>query len=113
MVERFPGIPELEDLFAVQQRLQNVKAVVQVGGPAEAQRLARLANRRLAAEPAAGELSMRDLQLVRDSGDGLRYVQFYRSGREQRDGAALLVSVVETPHAPPGVSVMRVPAREP
>lgn len=113
--ERFPEVNDLARLCAVQRRLQNVKAVVEVGGPEEAQRLADLATDELRQDAATGpEVASRDLLHVRSSGDGLRQVQFRIESMPENGGEAeiIMISVFESPESPPRVSVTILPARQ-
>ena len=113
--ERFPDVDDLARLCDVQRRLQNVKAVVEVGGAEEAQRLADLATDELRQSAANGpDVASRDLLYVRDSGDGLRQVQFRIESTPESGGEAevIMVSIFESPESPPRVSVTTLPARQ-
>jgi hypothetical protein len=60
------------------------------------------------------EVTSRDLLHVRTSGDGLRQVQF-RVETMPEDGGeaeAIVISIFESPDAPPRVSVTTLPARQ-
>ncbi len=108
LAERFPDVAALQRLHHVEQRLRNVQAVVRVGGSAEADRLAELANREL---DGAGEVTRQDLRMVRSSSDGLRYAQFYCDAKAA-DGReiALVVAVFESPTAATRVTISELPA---
>jgi hypothetical protein len=113
---RFSTIDELHRLCAVQRRLQNVKCLVQAGGVDAAERLAALANRELRSRSERPlSVTVDDLQLVRSSGDGLRYAQFVVSGNAAEGDARPLqmVSVMESPGANPRVSVTSIPPSRP
>lgn len=110
--ERFPGVEDLQRLCRVQRRLQNVRSVVLVGGPQEADRLAAMANQELRRRGVEGlEMTSSDLQQVLGSGDGFRLARFQRCGpRSPQEGETQwLVSIVETPDSPPRVSVTPLP----
>jgi hypothetical protein len=115
LLERFPEVDDLARLCAVQRRLQNVRAVVEAGGAEEAQRLAELATDELRQGSVTGpEVTSRDLLHVRDSGDGLRQVQFRLESTPEDGGAAeiIMISIFESPEAPPRISVTTLPARQ-
>lgn len=107
LCERFPKLASLQQLGAAQRRLQNIAAVVQVGGHEEAERLAKLATRELRSQDERAPLvTPRDLTFVRASRDGLRYAQFDASARwNGAESEHLIVSVVETPREAPRISV--------
>jgi hypothetical protein len=110
--ERFPGVEDLRRLCRVQRRLQNIRLVVLVGGPREAERLTAMANQELRRRGVDGvELTPSDLQQVLGDGDGFRFVQFQRCETEspQEGEAQCLVSITETPDGPPRVSVTPLP----
>jgi hypothetical protein len=115
LLERFPEVEDLARLCAVQRRLQNVRAVVEVGGDEEAQRLAKLATDELRQGSTTGpEVTSRDLLHVRSSGDGLRQVQFRIESTPGKAGAGevIMISIFESPEGPPRVSVTTLPARQ-
>ncbi len=116
LCERFPGIDELERLCAVQRRLQNVKAVAQAGGTAEAERLAKIAAAEWGDESGEErEVLVRHLLHVRDSGDGLRQFQFRVDAPADDGGSsgeAVAITIFETPQTLPRVSVTPLPARQ-
>lgn len=81
---RFPQVRDLQDLAAVQGRLQNLVAISQVGGLQEAERLAREGTVQLQHDqPRATPLTVRDLAMVRTLPDGAQFVQFYRDTTPQ------------------------------
>jgi YD repeat-containing protein len=110
LAERFPDIETLQRFHHVEGRLRNLQAVVRVGGAPEADRLAELANREL---NDLGEVTRKDLRMVRSSGDGLRYAQF-QCDTKAEDGRriALVVAVFESPNAATRVTVSELPARQ-
>lgn len=116
LVERFPGIDQLERLCAVQRRLQNVKAVAQVGGADEAERLAKIAAAEWSGDSGAmQQVTSRELLHVRDAGDGLRQVQFRIDPPPSEDGSAgesVVITIFETPKSLPRVSITPLPARQ-
>jgi hypothetical protein len=115
LLERFPEVDGLARLCAVQRRLQNVRALVEVGGEEEGQRLAALATDELRQGAATGpEVTSRDLLHVRSSGDGLRQVQFRMESVPENGGEAeiIMITIFESPEAPPRVSVTTLPARQ-
>jgi hypothetical protein len=112
--ERFPGVEDLRRLCRVQRRLQNIRLVVLVGGPREAERLTVIANQELRRRGVAGvELTSSDLQQVLGGGDGFRFVQFQRCEAKapHKGETQCLVSITETPDGPPRVSVTPLPQR--
>ena len=108
LASRFPSAQGLQNVHRAQQRLQNVRAVLQVGGNEAAEGLAQYATRSVRQQsPGLPELTPGDLAMVRSFPDGTRYIQFCRP---MSDGTAievspLIVSVTEAPGEPPRVSV--------
>jgi hypothetical protein len=104
---RFPSIASLRGLFRAQTRLDNLRSVLQVGGDAEALRIAAYASASLQSQlPEASPLSVRELSMVRRFPDGSRYIQFCR--QPESPGALespLIVAVTEVPGDHPRVSV--------
>lgn len=99
---RFPQVRDLQDLAAVQARLQNVVAISQVGGLQEAERLAREGTAQLQQEqPRATPFTVRDLAMVRTLPDGALFVQFYRDSAPQ----PTIVGVTRFPESTRRVSV--------
>lgn len=101
---RFPQVECVQKLAAAQRRLENVRAVVLVGGRENAERLAGLARRQVESE--FGEsvaVSCEHLATVRSFADGGRYCQFIlpSPGRPDR-----IVSLFESPGEAPRVSVV-------
>lgn len=111
MAARFPDLAEVQRLFHVQLRLQNVAAVARAGGEQACLPLVELANRTFRQlHPDQPPLTTRDLTMVRRLDTGSRYVQFYR--RPGRGREELLVSLFEVPGQPPNVSVLELPLGE-
>lgn len=111
MAARFPDLAEVQRLFHVQLRLQNVAAVARAGGEQACLPLVELANRTFRQlHPDQPPLTTRDLTMVRRLDTGSRYVQFYR--RPGPGGEELLVSLFEIPGQPPNVSVLELPPGE-
>ncbi|MHC4956538.1 MAG: hypothetical protein ACYTGZ_22080 [Planctomycetota bacterium] len=72
-----PKVKELQSLEAVRKRLHSLWCVAQLGGPAEAKKLLKLANRALKKKhPKAAALTLEDLDQVDHRKNGLRRVQF-------------------------------------
>ncbi|MEZ6056034.1 MAG: hypothetical protein R3C01_04950 [Planctomycetaceae bacterium] len=111
---RFPECADVQNMFAIQLRLQNVAAVARAGGVDAAKTLARQANQILQqTQPLSEPLEVNDLAMVRELPSGRRYVQFYRKAslssngpgtEEAREG--VLVSMFDDPGQAPRVSVM-------
>lgn len=116
LVERFPGIDQLERLCTVQRRLQNVRAVTEVGGAEEAERLAKIAAAEWSSDSGmAQQVSSRELLHVRDAGDGLRQVQFRIDPPPAEDGSigeSVVITIFETPKTLPRVSITPLPVRQ-
>jgi hypothetical protein len=110
---RLPGVSELDRVCAIQRRLENIAAVAQVGGLAEAQRLAALATDEWRRQNGpAVQITHRDLLHVRGSAGDLRQVQFVvEPGLHGEAGEAVHVSVIESPGATPRISM--TPIRNP
>lgn len=111
MAARFPDLAEVQRLFHVQLRLQNIAAVARAGGEQACLPLVELANRTFRQlHPDQPPLTARDLAMVRRLDTGSRYVQFYRRPADGK--GELLVSLFEVPGQPPRVSVLELPAGE-
>lgn len=103
---RFPNVIELQHLYSAQRRLENIKAVVMVGGVPAAERLARLAQVQVQAE--SGEqiaLTLQNLSCVHSMTDGTRYCQFLVPVPGGEVGHRI-ISLVESPGEIPRVSVL-------
>lgn len=103
---RFPAAAKLQKVAGAQDRLENLRAVVMVGGIEAAQRLAKLAAQQLARE--RGEritVSAQDLRMVRSMGDGSRYCQFVVRPAD-RAATSWVVSLMEAPGVAPQVTVL-------
>ncbi len=81
---RFPQVRDLQDLAAIQARLQNLVAISQVGGFQEAEQLAQEGTAQLRQDqPRATPFTVRELAIVRTLPDGAQFVQFYRDSAPQ------------------------------
>lgn len=107
---RFPRLQELNRVCAIIRRLQNIAAVAQVGGRAEAERLAELATSELKRQNAPDvRITSRDLLHVRGAADDLRQVQFVvEPALHGESGDPLHVSVMESPGQAPRISLTPV-----
>lgn len=113
---QFPDLTAVQDLFACQQRLENVIAVIRAGGYDAIQPVLSAANRHLQHRvPSAEPLTARDLTMVDVRGDGSRYLQFSRvasapTAATPADGLPplerfLIVSVSQRPGRSPEISI--------
>lgn len=104
---RFPAVECLQSLYSAQCRLENVRAVVMVGGVPSAERLARLAQAQLQAE--MGEqvtVGLENLSCVHSLTDGTRCCQFLVPAPPGSDAAPRIISLFESPGEAPRVSVL-------
>lgn len=106
---QLPELTQVQDLFACQQRLQNVAAIIRAGGYEHVNAVLSSANRRLQSEaPRAESLTMADLSLVDLRPDGTRYLQFSRlPGADglQPHGGFVMISVYQPPGQSPEITV--------
>jgi hypothetical protein len=107
---RFPDVTEVQNIAIAQARLQNIAAVALLGGSAIADLQAEAATRKLRElHPEAGEITRRDLKMVRQLANGNRFVQFHYTGSPgQSEGC--LVSLTQSPQGPTRVSVLDSPS---
>ena len=110
LTTRFPDVTEIQNLATAQARLQNIAAVALLGGGAIADLQAEAATRKLRElHPEAGEITRRDLRMVRQLANGNRFVQFHYAGSPgQSEGC--LVSLTQSPQGPTRVSVLDSPS---
>ncbi len=110
LTTRFPDVTEVQNLATAQARLQNIAAVALLGGGAIADLQAEAATRKLRElHPEAGEITRRDLKMVRQLANGNRFVQFHYAGSPgQSEGC--LVSLTQSPQGPTRVSVLDSPS---
>lgn len=103
--ERFPDVESLAQLCAIRRRLENVRAIVQVGGWEQAEELSKQANRELLrAFPEAAPVTARDLTMVRGSSPEMRYVQFV-SQRSTPAADPLIISMFEFSNQPARITI--------
>lgn len=104
---RFPEVRELDRVCAIVRRLENIAAVAQIGGRAEAERLARLATAELRSQNAADvTITADDLVQVRGKPGELRQAQFVvEPALAGGTGGGVHVSVMETPGQAPRISM--------
>lgn len=104
---RFPEVRELDRVCAIIRRLENIAAVAQIGGRAEAERLARLATAELRRQNAENmTITADDLVQVRGKAGDLRQAQFVVDPTlTGGTGAVAHVSVMETPGQSPRISM--------
>lgn len=83
MVGRFyKGVDELQQLYAIQQRLNRLMNETRLGGKGELGKILNLANAELKKQhPKAKPLSIADLRSVNIRRDGTKSVSFYRFGK--------------------------------
>ncbi|WP_437186271.1 hypothetical protein SH668x_003418 [Planctomicrobium sp. SH668] len=107
LASRFPEATGNRQLYSAQGRLENVRAVVMVGGTPAAERLARLAQAKLQTE--SGEriiVRPQDLSTVHSLTDGTRCCQFLVPNADSTELSPRIVSLVESPGEVPRVSVL-------
>ena len=106
---QLPGLDDVDDLFACQQRLENVSAIIRAGGYDHVETVLKSANVQLKQQaPTVAGLTCRDLNLVDLRPDGTRYLQFSRVPNLQGlrpAGGFVMVSVYQTPGQPPEITV--------
>ncbi|MEZ5941628.1 MAG: hypothetical protein R3C18_09565 [Planctomycetaceae bacterium] len=108
LVNRFPAVTGLQNMYRAESRLQNLRSILEVGGTDSAAKLARVASESLRQQdPMARPLTVDELAMVRFFPDGSRYIQFKRdiSPTGARSSVPLIVAVTEYPSGPPQVSV--------
>lgn len=104
---RFPNVECLRCIYSAQCRLENVRAVIMVGGTPVAERLARIAQSQLQVE--SGEVipvGLEHLSCVHSLADGTRCCQFTVPSPQGGDAAPRIVSLFESPGETPRVSVL-------
>jgi hypothetical protein len=107
LATRFPNLTELQRYYAAQCHLENVRAVIMVGGTGAAEDLARLAQNRLQSE--YGEqisVCSGDLSVVRSMADGTRFCQFLVRGSDSSHVPTRVISLFQSPGEAPRVSVL-------
>ena len=106
---QLPELTQVQDLFACQQRLENVAAVIRAGGYEDVNAVLSAANRKLKEQaPHSDLLTCRELSLVDIRADGTRYLQFARFPNAdglQPVGGFVMVSVYQSPGRPPEITV--------
>ena len=81
-VRQYPSVKELQQLYAIQQRLNRVMNVTRLGGQEQLQKMLKLANDELKKqEPKAKPFVAEELQGANTRRDGTTYVTFSRYGR--------------------------------
>lgn len=106
LAARFPDVVPLQQLSSAQRHIENVRAVVMVGGTPAAEKLASLAQAQLQAE--YGErviVGSQDLNMVRSLADGTRYCQFLVPSTSAATQLRV-ISLFESPGEAPRVSVL-------
>jgi len=107
LATRFPKCPSLQKLYQAQCRLENVRAIVMVGGPEAAERLARLAQQQIHENHGeAIAVTPAQLSMVRSLGNGTRFCQFLVHSPAGVATAPRVITVFETPGEVPRVSVL-------
>jgi hypothetical protein len=106
---QLPELTQVQDLFASQQRLENVAAIIRAGGYDNVNAVLSAANRKLKQQaPQSDLLTCRELSLVDIRPDGTRYLQFSRFPNAdglQPVGGFVMVSVYQSPGRPPEITV--------
>lgn len=109
---RHPKIEELQNLQAIQKRLQQVMSVVKAGGPEATQKYLDQANAELRRqEPQAAPLTIGDLQYANIRPDGRRQLRFYRAKTNESGKVESYVSV-QIDHPQQGEPKFTVQARD-
>lgn len=106
LAARFPDVVPLQQLSSALRHIENVRAVVMVGGTPAAEKLASLAQAQLQAE--YGErviVGSQDLNMVRSLADGTRYCQFLVPSTSAATQLRV-ISLFESPGEAPRVSVL-------
>jgi len=104
---RFPQVHSLRCLYSAQSRLENVRAVVMVGGIPAAERLAHLAQLQLQSE--LGEqipVGQENLSCVHSLTDGTRCCQFLVPAPAGSEASPRIISLFESPGEAPRISVL-------
>jgi len=104
---RFPNADCLQCLYSAQKRLENVRAVVMVGGTSTAERLAQMAQAQVQKE--SGEqihVSLENLSYVHSMTDGTRCCQFLVPAPLGSESGPRIISLFESPGETPRVSVL-------
>ncbi|WP_437224393.1 hypothetical protein SH661x_003611 [Planctomicrobium sp. SH661] len=104
---RFPNIEGLQDLYAAQRRMENIRAVIMVGGAPAAERLAQVAQSKLLSE--SGEriaVGSENLSCVHSLTDGTLCCQFVVPSQDSVDAPPRIISLFESPGEAPRVSVL-------
>ena len=110
LATRFPDVAEVRNIAAAQSRLQNIYAVALVGGGKAADLHAATATHKLQeVNPNAGEITRRDLTMVRHLPNESRFVQFRYAGSPGQDDGCL-VNLTQSPEGTTRVSVMDSPS---
>ncbi len=108
LAERFPEAARVQALARLERRFENLQCIVQCGGEAAALKLCAQATRQLQAEhPGEAAWTVSELQMVRVSRDGGRFVQFRR---DAAGAECWTTCVMEIPGRAPRVTVLP-PAR--
>lgn len=106
---RFPDVVCLQHYYAAQNRLENIRAIVMVGGPEAAENIAKLARSQIQrVQGEQIEIHVGHLAIVRAMADGSRYCQFQipASGPVPRPHSPRIISIIEAPGEVPQVSVL-------
>lgn len=106
---QLPDLPQVCQLFACQQRLENVATIIRAGGYEKVNEALSAANQKLQQQaPRTDLLTCRELSLVDLRPDGTRYLQFSRlpdTNGLQPAGGFVMVSVYQAPGQPPEITV--------
>ncbi len=105
LVNRFPQVMCLQRFVSAQRRLENVRAITEVGGEEAAQKLAQVARTQLEFEHGVDlPVTAGDLSMVRELPDGSRYCQFLVN-QSYSAAESRIVSVFQSPGTAPRVSL--------
>lgn len=110
LTERYPEARRLQSFSTLHDRLLNVAAVAQAGGPEAARKLAAAATRQMQEEhPKTRDWTVRELSMVRVGPDGSRMVQFTRKVPSKTDPGSVeswITTIIEMPGRETQVSVL-------
>ncbi len=107
LATRFPNCQSVQRLYSAQSRLENIRAIIMVGGPDAALRLAKVAQ--LQIQTTHGEtinVTPENLVNVRSLADGTRFCQFVVQDQSRPAVSPRVISVFESPGEIPRVSVL-------
>ncbi|HWL09296.1 MAG TPA: hypothetical protein VNQ76_12890 [Planctomicrobium sp.] len=107
LATRFPRCQSLQKLYSAQCRLENVRAVIMVGGPEAAERIAKLAQLQVQSHYGGSiEVNPGHLSMVRLLADGTRFCQFLVRTATDEPSSPRVITVFESPGEVPRISIL-------